>query len=200
VSEAWKQVTVASVVEGDGEVPALPKVLHRIAADLGVVTLQTPRPMREPRGRIIRAGGIERLVEAAALRVPGDGGVIVLIDADDDCPAELGPQLLERARAVRPDKRIAVVLANREFEAWFMAAAPSLAGKYGFPGWLKAPDAPEKPRDCKGWIKRTRGSYEPPVDQAPLASIFDMKLARQHSDSFDKFYRDVTGLLGGTTD
>ena len=136
------------------------------------------------------------MVEAASLRAPGDGGVLVLIDADDDCPADLGPRLLERARAARSDKRIAVVLANREFEAWFIAAAPSLAAHYGFPDTLEAFDAPERPRDCKGWIKRVRCSYEPPVDQAPLASIFDMKMAREHSDSFDKFYRDITWLLG----
>lgn len=190
-------VTIASVVEGDGEVPALPKILHRIAKDLGVVGLKTPKPRRETRGRITRAGGIEGLAEAASLWVPGDGGVLVLIDADDDCPADLGPRLLERARAARSDKRITVVLANREFEAWYMAAAASLAGKYGFPENLKAPGDPEKPRDCKGWLKHARGSYEPPVDQAPIASIFDMKMARERSDSFDKFYRDVTWLLAG---
>lgn len=36
------------------------------------------------------------------------------------------------------------------------------------------------------------------VDQAPLASLFDMKAARENSLSFDKFYRDVTWLLGAT--
>jgi hypothetical protein len=39
-------------------------------------------------------------------------------------------------------------------------------------------------------------SYRPAVDQKPLASIFDMKMAREHADSFDKFYRDISWLLG----
>jgi hypothetical protein len=112
VSDSWIPPTIASIVEGDGEVAALPKLLHRIAAEIGVTNLRTERPIRGPRERITRAGGIERVVSAAALRVKGNGGVLVLLDADDDCPAQLGPQLLARARAERPGKRIAVVLPN----------------------------------------------------------------------------------------
>jgi hypothetical protein len=129
VSVTWASPTIASIVEGDGEVPALPKLLHRIAAEVGVPDLRTPTPMRIPRGKITISGGIERAVAAAALRVSGRGGVLVLLDADDDCPAEYGPLLLARATAARPDQQVFVVLANREFEAWFLAAAPSLAGQ-----------------------------------------------------------------------
>jgi Domain of unknown function (DUF4276) len=199
MSDPWAPPTIASIVEGDGEVGALPKLLHRIAVEVGVTNLRTERPIREPRGRITRPGGIERVVSAAALRVKDDGGVLVLLDADDDCPAQLGPQLLARARAERPDKRVVVVLANREFEAWFLAAAASLAGQHGFPGDLQSHNNPEVPRDCKGWLtkQRTHGHpYKETVDQTPLASIFDLKAARENSPSFDKFYRDVTWVLG----
>jgi len=140
MSDSWVPPIIASVVEGDGEVKALPKLLHRVAVEIGVSNLRTEVPIREPRGRITRLGGIERVVSAAALRVKDDGGVLVLIDADDDCPAQLGTDLLSRARAARGDKRIAVVLANREFEAWFLAAAASLAGQYGMPVDLCPPD------------------------------------------------------------
>lgn len=198
MSDSWVAPTIASIVEGDGEVTALPKLLHRIAVEIGVTNLRTERPIREPRGRITRPGGIERVVSAAALRVKGDGGVLVLLDADDDCPAQLGPQLLARARAQRPDKRIAVVLPNHEFEAWFLAASASLAGQHGFPGDLPSHDNPEVPRDCKGWLTKQRAHghpYKETVDQAPLASIFDLKAARENSPSFDKSYRDVTRLM-----
>jgi hypothetical protein len=97
VSDSWTPATIASIVEGDGEVAALPRLLHRIASELGVAKPMTPNPMRVSRGKLTIAGGIERAVSAAALRVPGDGGVLVLLDADDDCPAQLGPQLAERA-------------------------------------------------------------------------------------------------------
>jgi hypothetical protein len=155
--------------------------------------------MRVPRGKITIAGGIERAVAAAALRVPQRGGVLVLLDADDDCPAEYGPALLARARAARPDKKVSVVLANREFEAWFLAAAPSFAGQFGFSGKFPEPKNAETPRDCKGVLTKARPKgqpYKETVDQAPLASAFDLKMAREHSDSFDKFYRETSRLLG----
>jgi hypothetical protein len=125
--------------------------------------------------------------------------VLVLLDADDDCPAEYGPLLLARAQAARPDKQVSVVLANREYEAWFLAAAPSLAGQFGFPAEFARPQNPEAPRDCKGLLPKARPKgqpYKETVDQAPLTSVFDLKMAREHSDSFDKFYREVSRLLG----
>ena len=198
MSATWAPPAIASIVEGDGEVSALPKLLHRIAAELGVPGLLTPNPMRIPRGKIAIAGGIERGVAAAALRVSGRGGVLILLDADDDCPAEYGPVLLARAKGARPDKSVSVVLANREFEAWFLAAAPSLAGQFGFPAEFPQPQNPELPRDCKGLLTKARPKgqpYKETVDQPRLTSVFDLKMAREHSDSFDKFYREVARLL-----
>lgn len=84
-------VTIVSVVEGDGEVRALPKLLYRLAREVGVASLRVPAPMRVPRGKLTTQGGIERAVGAAAQRVGAAGGVLVLLDADDDCPAALGP-------------------------------------------------------------------------------------------------------------
>ena len=199
MSNAWTPITIASVVEGHGEVDALPKLLYRVAQELGVHLLTPKPPMRVPRSKLIAPQGIENAVNAKASEVVGAGGILVLADADDDCPAELGPQLLARARKARQDKRVAVVLAKHEFEAWFLAAAPSLAGKHGFPGNLLLPPDPEVPRDCKGWLSDARAaghSYKETVDQASLASAFDMKMARDNSPSFDKFYRDVAWLLG----
>jgi hypothetical protein len=39
--------------------------------------------------------------------------------------------------------------------------------------------------------------YKPTVDQAPLASAFDLERARNGSPSFGKFCRDVRSLLTG---
>lgn len=192
-------VTIASVVEGHGEVTGLPKVLYRIARQLSIPGLQVPRPYRFSRGSLIKAGGIERAVAAEANRVSGSGGVLVVLDADDDCPAQLGPSLLARAQAARPDKLVSVVLPNIEFEAWFIAAAGSLGGKCGLPDGLEVPDNPEGIRDAKGWLtaRRTDGlQYSPTVDQATLASAFDLEQARKIAPSFDKFCRDVENLLG----
>jgi hypothetical protein len=112
-----RPVTIASIVEGPGDVAALPKLLHRLAAELMGGALRTPTPWKSNRGALVASGGIERAVSSIALRVGPAGGVLVLLDADDDCPADLAPELLARARSARSDVRISVVLATREFES-----------------------------------------------------------------------------------
>jgi Domain of unknown function (DUF4276) len=192
-------VTIASVVEGHGEVTGLPKLLYRIAHQFSVWDLRVPTPFRDPRGSLVAAGGIERAVDAQARRVDAAGGVLVLLDADDDCPANLGPSLLARARSARPDKLVSVVLPKREFEAWYLAAASSLGGRCGLPDNLVAPEDPEAIRDAKGWLSRQRTDglkYSPTADQATLGSAFDLEQARKAAPSFDKFCREVEILLG----
>jgi hypothetical protein len=53
------------------------------------------------------------------------------------------------------------------------------------------------PRDGLTKHRVSGPPYKPAVDQAPLASAFDMKQARVGSPSFDKFYREVELLLRG---
>lgn len=197
------RVTIAPVVEGHGEVKALPVLLRRIASDLGVYDLVIPQPNRVGRPILATQAGIVNAVEQAAYRVPDRGGVLVLFDADDDCPVQLVSSLLAPARDIRQDKAISLVVANREFEAWFLAAASSLVGQCGLPQDFVAPEDPENKRDAKGWISQAmkRASnhpYAPPVDQPKLAAVFDMALARANSRSFDKFWREVEGLIKGT--
>ena len=195
---AGGRVTIARVIEGHGERTALPKLIYRIAREHAVWNLDVPEPWRLNRGSLVAVGGLEKAVQGAALRVKSSGGVLVLIDADDDCPAQLGPDLLARARQARPNIPVRVVLAKREFESWFLAAAPSLVGQCGL-GEVEVPADPEQIRGAKEWltIRRTDGGkYSPTVDQAALASRFDMKLARAGSPSFDKFCREIELLLG----
>jgi hypothetical protein len=111
-------IVIATVVEGHGEVEAVPVLLRRIAADVAPdLYINVPRPYRVGRHALVRPGGLEDVVRTQGDRVASGGGVLVLIDADDDCPAELAPQLLDRALAARRDRRIALVLVNREYEA-----------------------------------------------------------------------------------
>jgi hypothetical protein len=197
-----ERVTIASVVEGEGEMQALPALLRRILYAEEIWDADVQRPFLKGRGSLVKQGGLEAAVEALARRLPpgAPGGVLVVIDADDDCPASLGPSLLARAESVRPDVRTGVVLANREFEAWFLAAAPSLAGRAGLPQGLAVPEDCERPRDCKGWLTHHRtdgGVYRPRVDQASLADVVDIATARANSPSFDKFCRNVAYLITG---
>lgn len=191
---------VASIVEGHGEVEAVPIVVRRIAAIVTPsVAVVTPKPVRLKKGKLNRPGELERVVNLAAERVCRCGGVLVLFDADDDCPAEVAPTLIERCVSARSDVPISVVLAKREFEAWFVAAAESLAGRRDLPDDLGAPDEPESIRGAKEWLSSRMPAgraYSPTIDQPALAATFDLAAARHTSSSFDKLYREVERLLG----
>lgn len=144
-------IPIASIVEGDGEVAALPIILRRLsvefvpAADVSVLP-----PIRVRRDKFLNKDDEFRRQLLLAAAKSGDlGWILVVLDADDDCPKDLGAAILKRASAHVPHRRLSVVLANREFEAWFIAAAQSLNGIRGFsilPGMQ--PDA-ERPRDAK---------------------------------------------------
>ncbi|MEK6544244.1 MAG: hypothetical protein AABZ44_07410, partial [Elusimicrobiota bacterium] len=112
-------VTIAAIVEGHGECEAVPILIRRIARDIdpGFVPY-IPRPLRIPAARLTQQGEIERSVDLAARKLDGPGGIVIIIDCDDGCPAKEGPRLLDRARGVRRDIDISVILAKKEFEAW----------------------------------------------------------------------------------
>lgn len=188
-------ITVGAIVEGQGEVASVPVLLRRIADRVGVA-VDIPRPFRVKRQQLVKEGEIERTVQFMGARVGAEGAILVLLDANGDCPAVLAPQLLERCRAARADRPSRVVIANREYEAWFLAAATSLAGKHSLPADLAPPKQPEQIRGAKEWL-RTRMSqgYAETIDQAKLTASFDLDAARS-APSFDKLVRDVCALLG----
>ena len=156
-----------------------------------------PQTLRISKNKIVREGELERKVELAARKISGQGAIFILLNSDDDCPGQLGPEPLSRARQVRSDLPIAVVLAKREFEAWFLAAVESLQGQGGLKSDLQPPNNPEVIRGAKEWLSQRMegtGKYSPTVDQRELTACFDFTQARQ-ADSFDKCYRDIARLL-----
>jgi len=134
------QLRIVCIVEGHGECESVPILIRRIANrfDPGL-DVQLPHPIRIPKSKLLRPGELEKAVRLAAARSKADGGILVILDSDDDCPATLAPDLLARMRAKRGDLPSAIVLANKEFESWFLASAQSLRGYRGLPEDLEPP-------------------------------------------------------------
>ncbi len=191
-------VKIGCIVEGKGEEGAVPILIRRIAESLyPELLIDTPHPFRVSRNQVVKTGEIERAVNLTARKLGGRGAIFVLLDSDDDCPAELGPALLCRALEARSDLPITVVLAQCEFEAWFLAAAESLRNYKGLKNDLESPNNPEEIRGAKEWLsQRMKGNrrYSPTADQPGLTKCFDLDQAR-HADSFDKCYREIVYLL-----
>ncbi len=192
---------IAPIVEGHGEIEALPALLHRIAADCQAsLSLRVNRPIRVKSGSLVHDAAYLRkhVALAAAKAAQENGSVLIVLDCDDDCPAQLGPRLLARAQAVRPDVPCTVALAWREYETWFLAAAASLRGHAGLPATLTAPSQPEALRNAKGWLtQHMPGPYDPVIHQLAFTRVFDLGQART-SPSFDRLYRKTAALLHGT--
>jgi hypothetical protein len=189
---------IAPIVEGHGEVDALPALLHRIRASFPAApVLQVNPPIRVKSGSFLnKQDEFRRHVALAASKAAArQGSVLILMDCDDDCPATLGPRLLREARLVRDDVLMFVALAHREYETWFLAAAHSLRGAAGLPDDLEPPPDPTGLRDAKGWLgERVPDGYDPIRHQLVFTRRMDLGQARSVR-SFDRFYRHVALLL-----
>lgn len=191
--------TIIAIVEGQGEVSAVPFLIRRIAAAVEPsVVPQVPKPIRVKRHRFLKENELERYVDLAARQAGPDGCILIILDADDDCPPERASEVLQRATAVRSDCRIRVVLAQREYEAWFLAAADSIAGHRELRSDTTAPAEPESIRDAKGWLTSRMPPgrvYKETRDQPALTMMFNLDQARRGARSFDKMWRTVVDLM-----
>jgi hypothetical protein len=192
---------IVAIVEGHGEVAAVPALIRRIAAEVAPeLPVEIPKPIRRPASKLLhRPEELEKDLELAIATAGADGAVLLLLDCEDAPPCQLGPELSRRAALARPDfGNIFTSLAFREFESWFLAAAESLAGRRKLAATLQCPSDFEHIRDAKGWLTdNMTGSavYQATVDQVALCQIFDMEMARGRSHSFNRFWRICTEMF-----
>lgn len=187
---------IVPIVEGQSEIEGVPVLLRRCFEQLGVCDLQVARPFRVPRTRVVREGEIERAVKLAEQDREGAAGIIVLQDADNACPRDLGSSLLARCKTAT-QLPVRVVIANRELEGWFLGAKESLRGVRGIRDTAEAPPDPERIGGAKERLSdNMEGKRYLEVDDQPaLAAKMDLELARTRCPSFDKFLRDVRSLV-----
>jgi hypothetical protein len=196
-------IVIASIVEGHGEQQALERLLQRIARDAAPhAVLRANEPIRVKSGSFLNdLPYFSRYVSLAAAKARQEvaGHVLILLDCEDDCPAHLGPRLFMQAQSVAPDVSTLVVLAHREFETWFIAAAESLRGVEGLSVYIGRPADPESKRDAKGWLGRHMPhGYDPITHQLAFTKAFDLNAGRTNA-SFDRLYRKVAALLDSVT-
>ena len=179
---------IALIVEGKAEVESVPLLIRKLLARNGAHDVSIARPFRVKRNRVVREGEMERAVQLCLNSRPNPVGLIVLLDADDDCPARLGPTLLGRCRSVT-GLPVFVVLASRELESWFLGAKESLRGVRGIRGDATAPEDPEGIRGAKERLSQNMmpGRYIEVDDQPALAARMDPEEAARLCPSFARF-------------
>ena len=83
-------MTIQPIVEGHGDVTAVPVLLRRFVAEAQAWPVRIGRPIRQPRNQLVVEAGVKRAVRLACVQ-PDCGAVLMLFDGNSDCPAELGP-------------------------------------------------------------------------------------------------------------
>ncbi len=188
---------VQLIVEGDGDVVAAPALLRRLRDGACAFELQIGRPIRQPRSHLIREEYLSRAIEIAR-RQPGCSSILILFDGDDDCPKELAPRVQDWAIRASGGIPCVVVMAHREYEAWFLASVESLRGCCGIRNDAQPPDNPEAPRGAKEALEELMapgGSYHETADQVSLTARFDMETAYRRSRSFRRMTSAFGALL-----
>lgn len=191
------EIRLECIVEGFGEQRAVPVLVnrwlsrkqrgqyHRHTWTVDTVVTHDCSRIKNPHDARRRLG-VECYVETAIAK--GADGILVILDADDDVPNALGPVLCQRARAVARRTPVEVVVANREYEAWFLADAWLLRRRGIFPkeNRLEKLVLPEAKRDCKGIVGELLGRpYEETSDQISLTEQLSWNRgARHRSPSF----------------
>ena len=120
-------IHVALIVEGFGDVSSLPTLVAKIGNAFGTPTI-APNPIRAGGAeKLRRPGELERFAEMAASRPEADA-VVVAVDLEDECAANLHAEFVGRCRpiAARFGKSIRVCFAIREFESWLLSSIPRL--------------------------------------------------------------------------
>ena len=129
--------------------------------------------------------------------------ILVMLDADEDCPMYLARRLAEDALNCDIAVPVAVVCAKAEYEAWIIA---SLAGEdgdrigdhLGLAGSMVPPSDVEGLRDAKGWISRRMPRnrvYKPTQDQEKLTHYIAIDLVSRESRSFRRLCHAVEELV-----
>ena len=190
---------VAPIVEGHGEVQAVPALLHRIRLEVQPdAVLKINPPIRVKASSFLRdAEYLAKHVRLATLKAQTHqhGSVLILLDCEDNCPGILGPRLLALAQSVHHSVSITVALAHREYETWFIAAAQSLRGVAGLSKELETPADPERLRDAKGWLNlRMSTSYNPPDHQLLMTKAFSFAEAAR-VQSFARTYTKLRAIF-----
>ena len=190
-------MNIQPVVEGHGEIEALPVLLRRLLHHAGVWTVDVGKPIRKDRSQLTTRGGIAEAV-ALARGKPGCGGILVLFDSDDDCPAERGPQVQAWATEASRGVPCGVCMAHREYEAWFLATVDSLREHRAMKVDASPHPNPERMRDAKGELReRMLGAYKPTIHQAAFSEQLDLVAAFRRCRSFKKLVTTIGTLMGG---
>ena len=162
---------IISLVEGEGDEKAVPSLIHKVLSDNNRWDWYAGPPIK-----VRSLGALRkrlRLHFSRAAQRKNCEAMLVLLDSDDDCPKEEAKKLAAEIRSLNLAQPVAIVFAHREYEAWFLASLPTIAGHHNLSPDVVYEGDVEAKRDVKGWFKKqmSRDRYNPSSHQKKLTKL-----------------------------
>lgn len=189
---------VLPIVEGDGDLSAMPVLIRRVAEAAGHHGIQVLKPHKRGDLPKVRSRFDDFLGAALLEQAP----ILWVMDYDckecDDVERDLAA-LVERAKQSHVDQPLEFAFFVKEFESLFLADRETTVAYFpDIPPTTRWPTDPESLRNAKGWLSeaRPRGmAYKETMHQVRLAARVDLDRLRHRSSSFQRFEQAVLRLL-----
>jgi len=192
---------IIPIVEGHGEVEAIRILLSRIWTELlGEEYIHVLTPLRIPQGKILnKPDELSRYIRLAYLKLKDvplhkNQGVLLLFDADSGLPCVLAKKITESIQDHHDEILLSCVIANKEFETWFVASSDQMPEEFSTADTQTAASAEPENRG-KAWVEQNAlRSYSETADMPRLSKKINLSLVRDRCPSFDKLCREMEKL------
>ena len=194
-------ISIVPVVEGDGDASALPELLNRI---ISTKFNRYDIVVAEGKSKVVKANGLDKLKNKLekfllhAQNKPKCGAILILVDADTECPVTLAQHFSQRCEQIGARYPIQVVCAYRTYESWFLASLDTIRGNHGIASTAVLPCDAENVPSPKQWLTRQMPAgqaYKETTHQASLSQKIDLDLAYRNSRSFRRLCHAIEQLL-----
>ena len=195
-------IRLVPIVEGDGEVDAVPILLREVLAASKRSDIQVARPKNaHGRSNLVKDNGVESFIRLA-WKERGCRAILILLDAEGDCAKDVASELAGRAASLGLKVPVAIVCANRQYESWFLASLPSDEAQSDmadyFESEIRFVGNCEDVRSPKRLLTNAMPEgriYKETLNQASLTQRLDHQMAFSASRSFQRLHHAVQQLV-----
>jgi len=186
------------IVEGHGEIPAVPILIRNILAAQDIHDIQLLPAWRYGEYPSV-AKKFDNIFLAA---IKENAPILWVMDfdtKDHDCPVKEAQTLLARANVLRPGWPIKIAFLVKEYETLFLIDETATRKVFpDIPTKIPFPENPENIRGAKEWLSKARPSpgsaYKETVHQAKITAHLNLALLRARSTDFAHLERAVVEL------
>lgn len=186
------------IVEGHGEIPAVPILIRNILTAHDIHDVQPLPAWRHGEYPSV----VNKFDNIFLHAIKENAPILWIMDFDSkdyDCPVKEANALLNKAEALRPGWPIKIAFLVKEYETLFLIDEAATRKVFpDIPSQTSFPENPENIRGAKGWLSKARPSpgsaYKETVHQAKITAHLNLNLLRARSADFAHLERAVIEL------